>query len=146
MPSLYDRRWMKRRDRIRLFKGVLLVVALLVTPISAMASLAMGSSDVCSMSCCVKEGHCCCSPQRARVKKITDSERRNIESAGLDNQCPEECALLGSSNSFMQAPMRAACPGLLASPSISIHTYDPPIRHDLVESDSSSPRAPPFSL
>ena len=142
-PSVYDRPCMKRRDWIRWLKGASLVVALLAAPISAMASLAIGSSAICSISCCVKEGHCCCSPQRARVKQVTDSERRSIENAEVDNQCPGECALLRASSSFFRDPARGAHPALVASVSISIRSYDPPISHNLVELGSSSPRAPP---
>jgi hypothetical protein len=96
------------------------------------------------MSCCVKEGHCCCSPQRSRVKHISDSDRESVESAQIDSQCPEGCALLRATGSFLRAPIRAPRPVLVVNVSISVHSYHPLTRHDLVELDSFSPRAPPF--
>lgn len=134
---------MKPRGWTRRLKVASLVVALLVVPVSASASLALGSSDSCSMSCCVKEGHCCCSPQRARVKHVTDSDRQSIESAQINSQCPEGCALLPASTSLFRTPIRAARPTLIGPLPIPIASYHALTNHELVELDSSSPRAPP---
>jgi hypothetical protein len=124
-------------------EGLSLVVALLVVPVSASASLTLGLSDACSMSCCVYEGHCCCSPRRARVKHLTDSERKSIESAQIESQCPEGCALLRASRPFLRVPVRTTGPALVAHDSIPITSYHPPAKREVVELDSSSPRAPP---
>src|SRR5882724_1200760 len=141
---------MKQQDWIRYLKAAALVVALLAGPVSASASLATDSSDVCSMSCCVKEGQCCCSPHRARVKGQPRSGLPDLSDANIAASCPEDCATSASSASSTAFHLRdlerpssnhaiLSCCTVQTSSNV-IAAIQP---HDL---EHSAPRGPPPSL
>lgn len=134
---------MKTGNWIRRFRVTALLVALLAAPVSASINLTTGSSDVCSMTCCVNKGHCCCSPQHARVKQLASSTCKYAEAVQSDEQCPEGCAVLSASISFLRIPVRVACIAPVEPASAKIHSYEPLKKHELLELASSSPRGPP---
>lgn len=133
---------METRDWIKRLRAASLLVVLLAVPVFASATLAVGSSDVCSMSCCVNEGHCCCSPQRSRVKSLASPDRESIDIAQAE-QCPGGCAALSASTFFLRAANLATSTTLGEAAAEAIHSYDPSPRHGLVDLDTFSPRAPP---
>lgn len=44
--------------------------------------------DVCSMECCVAEGHCCCASQKLWVEGQDHSGIREIGSTEIESSCP----------------------------------------------------------
>src|SRR5260370_6920661 len=74
--------------------------ALLVSWVSASAALAAKSPDVCSMSCCVEEGHCCCTPHHAYVKGQGPDGRDTVAQASLSSTCPNGCTTSQSISRF----------------------------------------------
>jgi hypothetical protein len=74
--------------------------ALLACWVSASAALAAQSADVCSMSCCVQEGHCCCTPHHAFVEGQGPDGRDSIGQAGLYSTCPSGCTTSHSITRF----------------------------------------------
>ncbi|HXG94408.1 MAG TPA: hypothetical protein VNN73_18835 [Blastocatellia bacterium] len=89
---------MKAPPQKRLAGSRAVCAALLLLWCAASAPLALASSvpEVCSMSCCVKAGHCCCSPRRARVKGAASTGQTNLIAADLTPPCPEGCATSAS--------------------------------------------------
>ena len=143
---MYDRPYMKQQDWIRYLKAAALVVALLAGPVSASASLATDSSDVCSMSCCVKEGQCCCSPHRALVKGQARSGLPDLSDANIAASCPEDCATSASSTAFHLRDLeRPSSHQILSCRTVQTSSnLIPAIQlHDL---EHSAPRGPPPSL
>jgi len=49
------------------FQAASALLVLLLGWLSVPVSLAAYEPDVCSMSCCVAAGHCCCTPRHALV-------------------------------------------------------------------------------
>ena len=124
---------------------MLLAVAVLMVSLASSASVSVAElSDVCSMTCCVADGHCCCSPPRARVAGQPDDFAARIHSVELSNPCSTDCASgRVSTPSFgKDAGQASADP----SPAISV-----PVRFSpegfaiaaLLITASSDPRAPP---
>src|SRR5438034_157651 len=83
--------------RLRAASAVLL---LLLGWLSAPVSWATSSSDVCSMSCCVTSGHCCCAQRHPLVKGQDPSSQDAIDSGEITSSCPAECAASGFSSSL----------------------------------------------
>jgi hypothetical protein len=113
--------------------------------LSIPASLAAGTSDVCSMACCVREGQCCCRPHHASVKRQASDGRPRISESYLASTCPEGCAAAvrslkllsrGHLRNGAQQAFGDELPIFLA-PVIAIHNS--------IEAGSSSSRAPPVS-
>ena len=73
------------------FRAAIAAAALLVCWVSASAALAAQSPDVCSMTCCVEEGHCCCTPHHAYVKGQGPDGRDSLAHATLSSSCPSGC-------------------------------------------------------
>jgi hypothetical protein len=97
-------------DLIPRLRAALVALALLAGPVYASASIAIASSDVCSMSCCISEGHCCCTPRHARVAgEITGGQAR-IAQAELSRRCPAECAAGRTSTPSFARQLQSAPP------------------------------------
>jgi hypothetical protein len=75
--------------RLRVFFAV---IALAMSFASAPIALACQQSETCSMACCVREGHCCCSPHRKRVSGQSRTAVPTINEPELAASCPEGCA------------------------------------------------------
>jgi hypothetical protein len=80
-----------RNNWISKVRAVAAAAGLLVCWISASAALAARSPDVCSMSCCVQVGHCCCTPHHAYVKGQGPDGRDTFTQASLSSTCPGGC-------------------------------------------------------
>lgn len=125
--------------------GILL--ALLFSCLSAPITLALDSSNVCSMACCVKDGHCCCSPRRASVKGKSSAGLDQIASAEVSAPCPEGCATPPvSSNSSLRDTTRATTHHADRVSADIIHAYATVLATRTIASGPSSPRAPPSFL
>lgn len=135
---------MKRRDWNRWVRAASLIVALLAVPVSASASLAIGSSDVCSMTCCVKEGHCCCSPHHARVEGQITGRNAQLNQVELSNSCPSDCASGPATGRYVARELHyTPVHHALAGPAPVAELVEPRSFYARLNSEPSSPRGPP---
>ncbi len=133
-----------RKNRMAKLRALAAAFALLIGSISAPIALAGNSPDVCAMACCVEEGHCCCSPQRASVVGQPEDDRPSLSEAEIFASCPEGCAnSTTSSNLLMRVAARA--PGALVA-----FFRQAPVRYEhlasariFIDLDSSPLRGPP---
>jgi len=72
-------------------RAAIAAVALLACWMSVSAALAAQSPDVCSMTCCIQEGHCCCTPHHAYVKGQGPDGRDAFVQATVTSTCPGGC-------------------------------------------------------
>ena len=120
--------------------------ALLVCWVSGSAALAAQSPDVCSMSCCVQEGHCCCTPHHAYVKGQGPDGRDTIGQASLSSRCPSGCTTSQSVSRFSFTDSGATANRALRLGRSSIHTTDESITIPAANSGRAcDPRGPPLS-
>src|SRR3970282_1346234 len=56
-------------------------------------ALTLDSPDVCSMSCCIEQRHCCCVPRHDRVagQSPAPKEHEQVIVATVSSRCPEGC-------------------------------------------------------
>jgi len=121
------------------------LLALLVGWVSTPIALAGAQLDICSMPCCVSEGHCCCSPRHARVAGESQGDHDGISKAEVSESCPVGCAAATwSARLQLRDLVRTTSYGLGLAGPVAIESHRPPIVRDLIDSGSSSPRAPPF--
>jgi hypothetical protein len=123
--------------------GVLLAVA--VGWLYAPLALTRATLDVCSMSCCVSDGYCCCSPRHAHVAGEVQGDGDEIGSSEFSKSCPRECATSASfARPHLGKLIRPTVPGLaLSQPAVSERGRPPNVR-DAIFLSSSPPRGPPF--
>src|SRR5579862_2832916 len=78
--------------------AAMLAICALIAPIS----LALVDDDVCSMTCCVAVGHCCCVPAHRFVEgqKPEPSDGPVVNTSDLSVPCPNGGCLGGASTSF----------------------------------------------
>src|SRR5262249_43792390 len=101
-------------------RAALAAASLLVCWVSGSAALAAQSPDVCSMSCCVQEGHCCCTPHHAFVKAQRPDGHGTVATTSLSSSCPSGCTASQSisRNSFKDPGATTACSLSLVRPTV----------------------------
>lgn len=127
-------------------RAVSALILLLAVWLSAPVTLASSPSNFCSMACCIEEGHCCCYPQKSFVKGQPDDERDHINYLWVLAECPAGCSPPQiSTYSFLSAfdGKSAYRVELRRPPPIYFHSDFHIL--DILECNSSSPRAPPAS-
>lgn len=120
------------------------LAALLLSWASLQAAVISYSPDVCSMACCVQEGHCCCSPPRASVAGQRSDDNPHFTQADLSSPCPNECtAPYLSSSSRLQPLVRHNYHQVdfCASPVVYSERFSE--THNSITSQPSAPRGPP---
>jgi len=117
---------------------------LFIGAVSGSTILATQTADACSMTCCVNEGFCCCSPHHASVKGQISDEKPRITEAELFASCPEGCAIAGRfSNLLLRSQLIAgAAQAIVDERPIKFFNHIVFVR-DPVDSGSSASRAPP---
>jgi hypothetical protein len=125
------------------------LLVLLLGSIFAPVTLATQTTEeVCAMSCCIAEKHCCCKPAKLAVKgQKRDVNEKQLASAELSQPCPEDCATSRASSKLdSRTFLRTAAMQLAFLTMAAIHA--PPVlsNHDSVDLVSASPRAPPSSF
>ena len=134
-----------RRPALKLqAAGALLAVLLSWT--STPLALTGALRDVCSMPCCVSQGHCCCSPRHAHVAGEPQDDDDSIRASEISESCPQGCAPSSSSTSYLRDLVRGASRALVLADSAVSESLRPPIARDLIASRSFSPRAPPHPV
>lgn len=132
------------RSRLVRLRAAGVLLALLLSCLSAPVALAFDAPDVCAMACCVKEGHCCCSPQRTKVKGQNAGEPNQINSAKVSSPCPEGCALpsIASHSSFRDSDRPATNQAAPVAATFA-RSLSPVVASSTDRSRRFSPRAPP---
>src|SRR6185503_11177658 len=136
--------WQNRMAKLR---GLFAVLAILIGSFSGPVIFASTLPDVCSMTCCVEEGHCCCSPRRASVKGQAQDGTPRLSEAEVLASCPGGCAnSTASSNLLLRVANGAAIRPVESAGSVEIYFEQVASDHLFVDLDSFSPRGPPLSL
>jgi hypothetical protein len=95
------------------------------------------------MSCCVKDGYCCCTPHHASVMGQVTDDKPHISEDQLVASCPEGCALRGRfSNLLLRNHARTGAPQAYCGPAFTFLERAVAVS-DILVSGSSTPRAPP---
>lgn len=68
--------------------ALLLLFGCIASPLA----LALTPVDVCTMECCIEEGHCCCSPHHTYVEGQLPDGRDAFNNSVLSTPCPSKCA------------------------------------------------------
>lgn len=124
-------------------RALSVLVALLGGWLSVPVTLASSPSNFCSMVCCIEDGHCCCYPQKSFVKRQSDDGRDRINKDAILTDCPTVCSPQYSHYSFLRAFDRAALYRLELRRPPPVSSYSDFQILDILECNSSSPRAPP---
>jgi hypothetical protein len=121
------------------------VALLLFGFVSAPIGLAGNLPDVCSMLCCVEEGHCCCNPHRAFVKGQMPDGKPALGDEKVASGCPEECANPPASPNLMARKAVRSATRLIDFSGPSVISFTQEIgTYFCFESSSAPPRAPPL--
>jgi hypothetical protein len=125
------------------------VCALLLSWFSPVLSSAADEPDVCSMECCVAEGHCCCASRKPFVKgHLPGADGRPvITEKELTASCPPRCAQPASGFYHIQFPKAPVVKYAgEVDPAQAIYARAPRFARDALTDDHAAPRAPPTSL
>jgi hypothetical protein len=135
-----------RQNRMARLRALCAVIALLLGSISVPVVLAGGSPDVCSMACCIEEGHCCCNPGRPYVKGQAPDDGPSFNQTQVLASCPEGCAnSTVQFNLLTRVELRAASL-VTASGTSEIYSEQTAGEHTSINLDSVSPRGPPLHI
>jgi hypothetical protein len=130
---------------MRAFIGA--VAVLLGATLAPISLAAHADDDVCSMACCIADGHCCCQPRRASVKGKPRDSRPEFANAELSKPCPEGCIVSRvSTNIFSRASTQTSAHPFTLIAAVAAFSQSSLSTHDDFCLTSSPPRAPPFSL
>ncbi|HEX8185695.1 MAG TPA: hypothetical protein VF747_13110 [Blastocatellia bacterium] len=130
--------------RVRAFCAAL---ALLIGSLSAPIALGWQPSGVCSMTCCVEAGHCCCNPRQPYVEGESPDKRPVISLADAYARCPDGCAGSQSSSQLRLRDIDRAAHHHLNLDHRAIGGSQPAaISCSSAECENHSPRAPPLLL
>jgi hypothetical protein len=125
------------------------VFALLLGWLLPALPLLANEPDVCSMECCVAEGHCCCATRKPFVKgHIPGADGRPVISEKeLTASCPPQCAQPASGFHHLQFP-KAAIVKYAGEVNVAqlIYARVPHFARDALADDPAAPRAPPLAL
>ena len=118
---------------------------LLIASASGPIALAVQIEDSCGMTCCVKEGRCCCSPRHSSVKGRGSNAGSSIAEAELTQSCPNGCATgLWTSKTLLRDYLRTAAQQAFDDRPLTLFHNGTKAAHDFVQSGSYAPRAPPI--
>ena len=128
------------------WRAIIAALALFLTSLSPVFSLAASEPEFCEMACCMAEGHCCCAARKPWVKGRKTDRHPAIESAEIKSQSCYSCAPSSSSNFISREIARQAAHDFdLARPQVI--AYHPPQRaHHSIWFTPTPPRAPPALL
>jgi len=120
---------------------------LLTAAIAAPTAIAAQSVDECGMSCCVKDGYCCCSPHHARVKGQISDERPRLSQPELARSCPESCATTARVSNLILRNHLSTAAVLIWSEQLTAISFEHSVPvGDQLDGGTSSPRAAPLFL
>ncbi|MGA9767412.1 MAG: hypothetical protein WBV94_00110 [Blastocatellia bacterium] len=111
---------------------------------SASVALVSPTPDACSMQCCVKQKHCCCTPRHSSVKEQNLDGKEKLDRDRIESRCPEGCLAIKVLNSFSMrdlacAPVNDGC----LDKSTDLHSRCANLYLKLRVFGQSSPRGPP---
>jgi hypothetical protein len=120
------------------------VVALLAAWTAAQASLVGSTPDVCSMSCCIEVGHCCCTPRHASVKVQHKNGGPAVQGVELSRQCPDACATGQFASQQVSRETNSANHSWIDAPDSPVTGPEQPANTGARVLLASPPRAPPL--
>src|SRR5215475_10052588 len=129
--------------RLRAFCAALFLLA---AGVATPAAIATQSADECGMSCCIKDGYCCCSPHHARVKGQSSDEKPHLSEPELSQSCPESCATTRTSSLPFRSHPRPPALSVLSEKRAVLFFEHPVFICNELDSGASAPRAPPLLL
>jgi len=125
------------------------VFALLLGWLSPAMRLMANEPDVCSMECCVAEGHCCCAARKPFVKgHVPNADSQTVISEKeLTSVCQLQCAQRASGFHHPQFP-KAPIVKYAGEVDVAqlIYARTPVFARDVLADDHAAPRAPPVTL
>ncbi|MBS1790698.1 MAG: hypothetical protein JST85_23475 [Acidobacteria bacterium] len=121
--------------------GTLLIF--LMSWISVPAALVAQQSDVCSMECCVAEGHCCCAAPKLWVEGQNHGGIREIGSPEIHASCPCPAMPASGVKTFSRQTMRVLAQEFADETASSPIQWTRPSRYRSLRFTPKSPRAPP---
>jgi hypothetical protein len=128
-------------------RAIIAALFLLIASIAASAVLATQSADECGMSCCVKDGYCCCSPHHARVKGQIADEKPHLSQPELARSCPESCATAARVSNLLLRNHLSTAAVLIWSEQLTAISFEHSVSvGDQLDTGASTPRAPPLFL
>src|SRR5437667_5144394 len=134
------------KSRLARFRALCAALFLLIAAVSAPIALAAHTVDVCGMTCCVKEGFCCCSPHHASVAGQVSDDKPRLNEPDLSASCPEGCAPTARfSNLLLRHHLLAGAHLVVVGEQSPIFLEELIAASDPLNSGSSTPRAPPVS-
>ena len=82
-----------RQNRQARWRALCAALFLLLGAVSAPAALAASlPGDVCTMTCCVEEGRCCCKPRHAFVEGQAGDGKTRVSTPEIAAPCRPDCA------------------------------------------------------
>src|SRR5436853_6483264 len=137
-----------RQGRYASLRALCAALALLFGAIAAPVALASRSpDDVCTMACCVEEGHCCCKPRRAFVEGQRPDGKPRIAATEMATPCPEDCTAPSTASPlFTRQTLRPADHRIDRVAASLMHLLLIVSKSLAVSSVATAPRAPPFFL
>ena len=106
-------------------------------------ALVVEQTDVCSMECCVAEGHCCCAAKKLWVEGQDHGGIREIGTAELETACPCPVTPPSSVKTLSRQTVRVFSHDLMSESARQPILLNPPSLYDSLRFTPKSPRAPP---
>jgi hypothetical protein len=128
-------------------RAVLAAAVFLIGFLSSPVSLAFETGDVCSMTCCVEKGRCCCAQRHSSVAGEAKHQGPLLNEPRIVAACPEDCATAtGSGTSFSRVSLRAAALHLESGNRPAVDWTGRIVEYRSIGNERSNPRAPPSRL
>lgn len=121
--------------------GMLLVFML--SWVAAPASLLAQQPDVCSMECCVAEGHCCCAAPKLWVEGQDHGGIREIGTTEIESSCPCPVTPPSGVKKLSRQTARTVSHDLTGDGTNQPVLHKHPSVYDSLRFTPKSPRAPP---
>lgn len=110
---------------------------------AAPVSLFATEPDVCSMECCVAEGHCCCAAKKLWVEGQNHGGIREIGSPEIQASCPCPVTPPSSVKTISRQTVRVVLHDLADETTNSLTQWTHPSLYHSLRFTPKSPRAPP---
>lgn len=83
----------QQQSRPSRWRALFVALVMLVGALGAPVALAVSpADDVCTMACCVEQGHCCCKPRHALVEGQATDGKPHFTDNQVAAPCPPDCA------------------------------------------------------
>jgi hypothetical protein len=128
------------------WRAIIAALALLLTSLSPVFSLAASEPEFCEMACCMAEGHCCCAARKPWVKGRKRDGHPVIEPVEIKSPSCYSCAPSSSSNFISREIARPAAHDFDLARWQVFAYHTPSLPHHSIWFTPTPPRAPPSLL